>query len=548
MSWFRNLSLYPKLIVPIAIIAIVVLANAAISVLNFNELTKNTNVIAYEYLKGIDLLLQADRDMYQAQVAERSLIFLKAGSDDYKEQQKQHTSNIKQAKERVAKFAELTTFEEAKAQASAFAEAYAKWEKITLRIEKERTEGGRIGRRTAIELSFNEGANQFDAARDIIDGLTEFLQNKSEVVVSETNELASYSQQTQITAAVIAVIIVIILIVFLPRIIVVPIRTLLARVEDIANGDGDLTVRISENSQDELGKLAVSFNHFLQQLQEIIGRIAGSSSQVATAAEELSAITAEVDLSIKQQHTATDQVATAVNEMSATVNEIAQNANDAANSASKADSSTQDGRSVVQSTIDAIESVAVDVNSAADVIRNLSQDTDNIGSVLDVIRGIAEQTNLLALNAAIEAARAGEQGRGFAVVADEVRTLASRTQQSTQEIQEMIESLQTGAQEAVKVMDVGQQKVKESVEKATQAGVSLDAITQEVAAISDMNTLIASAAEEQNAVTEDINRNVVEISSISNQSAQSASQVNSASEELARLSADLQREVMRFKV
>jgi len=548
VSWFRNLSLYPKLIVPIAIIAIVVLANAAISVLNFNELTKNTNVIAYEYLKGIDLLLQADRDMYQAQVAERSLIFLKAGSDDYKEQQKQHTSNIKQAKERVAKFAELTTFEEAKAQASAFAEAYAKWEKITLRIEKERTEGGRIGRRTAIELSFNEGANQFDAARDIIDGLTEFLQNKSEVVVSETNELASYSQQTQITAAVIAVIIVIILIVFLPRIIVVPIRTLLARVEDIANGDGDLTVRISENSQDELGKLAVSFNHFLQQLQEIIGRIAGSSSQVATAAEELSAITAEVDLSIKQQHTATDQVATAVNEMSATVNEIAQNANDAANSASKADSSTQDGRSVVQSTIDAIESVAVDVNSAADVIRNLSQDTDNIGSVLDVIRGIAEQTNLLALNAAIEAARAGEQGRGFAVVADEVRTLASRTQQSTQEIQEMIESLQTGAQEAVKVMDVGQQKVKESVEKATQAGVSLDAITQEVAAISDMNTLIASAAEEQNAVTEDINRNVVEISSISNQSAQSASQVNSASEELARLSADLQREVMRFKV
>jgi methyl-accepting chemotaxis protein len=294
--------------------------------------------------------------------------------------------------------------------------------------------------------------------------------------------------------------------------------------------------------------MATSFNQMLGKLHNSMREVSASTGQLAAAAEELSAITIETNNAIELQRSETDQVATAMNEMTATVQEVASSATTAAEAAHGADRESQGGRKVVQETMDAIDKLAQDVEGTAVIIRRLEGETENIGSVLDVIRGIAEQTNLLALNAAIEAARAGEQGRGFAVVADEVRSLASRTQTSTQEIQGMIEKLQGEARNAVRAMEQGQERAQEGVAKAASAGESLQAITTAVGSINDMNAHIASAAEEQSAVADEINRNIVNISQVADQNTENVMQTSKASEELAHLASQLQNLVARFKV
>ncbi|VAW74300.1 Methyl-accepting chemotaxis sensor/transducer protein [hydrothermal vent metagenome] len=318
--------------------------------------------------------------------------------------------------------------------------------------------------------------------------------------------------------------------------------------EDMAQGDGDLTQRLPAHGNDEIGQLVNSFNSFVGKLQGLIGGIAGSIAQLSSAAEEMSAVSAESNSSVSKQQSETEQVATAMNEMTATVQEVARNATQASESAHNASSEADDGRRVVDETIASINALADEVETAAVTIQKLENDSETIGSVLDVIRGISEQTNLLALNAAIEAARAGEQGRGFAVVADEVRTLASRTQESTLEIQSMIESLQTGAAQAVSVMEQGRNQARVSVDNAARAGESLRAITGSVTTISDMNTQIASAAEEQSAVAEEIDRNITNIRQLGDQTASGATQTASSSQEMAQLAVQLQTLVGQFKV
>lgn len=324
-------------------------------------------------------------------------------------------------------------------------------------------------------------------------------------------------------------------------------KTVLA-LNNIAEGDGDLTQRLDEDSKDELGDLSRSFNKFVTRVHETVKQVSSSTGQLGAAAEEMSAITNNSNSSIQRQRAETEQVATAMNEMTSTVQEVSRHASEAAKSAHNADSETRKGHEIAQSTVNAINSLASEIDHASDVIKRLEEDSQNIGTVLDVIRGIAEQTNLLALNAAIEAARAGEQGRGFAVVADEVRTLASRTQKSTEEINDMIGRLQADAHDAVKAIDDSKKQADVGVNSAKTADASLDTIMTSITNINDMNMQIASAADEQSSVAEEINKNIISINDESEKSADAASQTSAASQEMAILATDLQQLVSRFKI
>ena len=290
-----------------------------------------------------------------------------------------------------------------------------------------------------------------------------------------------------------------------------PLQQIKANLDDIAAGEGDLTRRLPVTSTDELGQLAGSFNRFVEKVHGLVRQIVEMTGQLTELVGQVSEQAQRSEQAMGQQRHETDQVATAINEMSAAAHEVAKSAQNAAEAAQQTDREGQAAKSVVDGSIQRIHSLVDDIRSSGVSLDNLQQDVQSIVSVLDVIRSIAEQTNLLALNAAIEAARAGEAGRGFAVVADEVRALASRTQQSTQEIQGMIDRLQQGTQQSVTSMRRSSDAGELTSEQANKAGESLDAIAQLIATINAMNAQIASAAEEQTAVAEEINRSVHQI-------------------------------------
>jgi methyl-accepting chemotaxis protein len=311
--------------------------------------------------------------------------------------------------------------------------------------------------------------------------------------------------------------------------------------------DGDLTTRMHIDSKDEFGEMGTRLNNFTGELKGTVTEIMESSNQIAYSAEEMSTITMQTCSGVSNQRLATQQVATAVNEMSATVREVAKNATEASMAADEAHLAAKEGNKVVANTVYEIEALAKDVDESAKVIAKLKFDSADIGSMVDTIKAVAEQTNLLALNAAIEAARAGEQGRGFAVVADEVRSLAQRTQQSTSEIETMIQRIQDGAEKSETVMKNNCEKAHSTVAQALEAGGSLAAIIQSVENIHSMNLTIASATEEQSAAAEEISRSVVNIQEIAEETDQGARRVADSSMALSELGQRLQANVSHFR-
>ncbi len=330
------------------------------------------------------------------------------------------------------------------------------------------------------------------------------------------------------------------------RQIIIPLRNTLTAAERVA--DGDLRHDLPVDRRDELGQLQATMQRMTKSLRELIGGIGDGVTQIASAAEELSAVTEQTSAGVSNQKVETDQVATAMNEMSATVHEVARNAEQASEAAVMADQQAREGDRVVGEAIAQIERLANEVVNSSEAMNQLKAESDKIGSVLDVIKSVAQQTNLLALNAAIEAARAGEAGRGFAVVADEVRSLAQRTQQSTEEIEELIAGLQSGTERVANVMDSSRGLTDSSVELTRRAGSSLETITRTVSSIQAMNQQIATAAEQQSAVAEEINRSVMNVRDISDQTSAASEETASSSVELARLGTHLQGLVGRFRL
>nr|WP_223466303.1 methyl-accepting chemotaxis protein [Pseudomonas sp. GL-RE-26] len=403
--------------------------------------------------------------------------------------------------------------------------------------------------------------NQVDELRSLLN--TDLL-NNSEAVNTVLNRLLEINtQQTNdtnqqavdqydsafnlvIALLVIATALTLLLAWLLTNSITQPIANALGAAEQIA--EGNLTRPINVDGQDEAGRLLLAMSKMQDKLRDTLQRISGSATQLASAAEELNSVTDESARGLTRQNNEIEQAATAVNEMTSAVEEVARNAVSTSEASKNATTSAGDGRDLVQETVSAIERMSADVQSTATLIGDLANESRDIGKVLDVIRGLADQTNLLALNAAIEAARAGEAGRGFAVVADEVRALAHRTQQSTSEIERMIGSIQSGTEHAVDSMRNSTERAESTLNIARGAGMSLDTINSAIVEINERNLVIASAAEEQAQVAREVDRNLVNIRDLSVQSATGANQTSAASNELSRLAVDLNTMVGRFSL
>ncbi|OLY76624.1 chemotaxis protein [Pseudomonas sp. ATCC PTA-122608] len=357
---------------------------------------------------------------------------------------------------------------------------------------------------------------------------------------------SAQARSLQLISTLLALLVGIVAAVIITRQITRPLRETLAVVERIASGD--LSHNIQVTRRDELGVLQQGIQRMGTTLRELISGIRDGVTQIAAAAEELSAVTEQTSAGVNSQKIETDQVATAMHEMTATVQEVARNAEQASQAASAADGEARAGDKVVAEAIAQIERLAAEVARSTDAMTHLQQESNKIGSVMDVIKAVAEQTNLLALNAAIEAARAGEAGRGFAVVADEVRGLAQRTQKSTEEIEGLVAGLQNGTQQVAAVMNNSRSLTDSSVELTRKAGVSLENITRTVSNIQSMNQQIAAAAEQQSAVAEEISRSIVNVRDVSEQTAAASDETAKSSVELARLGGQLQQMVSHFRV
>lgn len=545
LSWYEGLSLRWKLRLPLLVLVILVLYMGVYAINASRLLGGNATVVAKVNLPEIQLLIQADRDLYQALLAERALLQV---------EQSQHAAlfteqaeNAQQATDRVNQSLELSN-SSTQAERQEFARRYEAWKSQASEVLNTVRMGGEASRASAMQKSYGPASTAFQHLRDYIDELQEQRLVHVDNYTKEIDENLSNSSTQLMAIVIVATLVSLSAAFFLPMLVANQVRGISDRIQNIAEGDGDLTIRVPVTTKDELGELSAHVNVFMEKLQRIIASVLQNTNEVSRAAESLLSVSSSSQRAADEQCHAITMVVTAVNELTMAIQEVARNTSSTAQNTKDATSITERGQERIRLAVEHVEGLAARIHETAEFMSQLEGEAKNVTSVIDVIRGVAEQTNLLALNAAIEAARAGEQGRGFAVVADEVRTLASRTQQSTGDIQGMLSKLQAGVQHAVTAMGNSEILTGDAVASASDAGKSLAGIDSAVREIADMTTQIATAAEEQSSVTAEIDKNLVQINTLAMNTAEGASKTAQESQRLNQLSVQLRQLVGQFRV
>lgn len=523
------------------------LASSIVALLIQTSLEQQARTIAESYLREIELLLQADRDLYQSLVAERNALYL-ASKDpgNLSNEVADHLENARQSKDRVYQALEVTLATDASDRQAKFTSLYDKWLDSSLRVMKSITNEKNLAKAT--QLSFGESAENFDLLRDNIDVISEDRVASVQSYIQEMGISVDKSKTVLITILIAGFVIALMCITLLPSLITKNLLKVDSKIKDIASGSGDLTVRLDAQGKDEVGSIANNLNLFIEKLAKIVAEIKKSSDHVQSTSDEIS-VTANNNKEVSQQQDMFIQsVVVAIEEMSSAIKEVSQNTSNTASNAENALDMSLEGEAKVKAAIDRIKLLSKGLDVASTKVNEVDDFAGNVTSVLDVIRGIAEQTNLLALNAAIEAARAGEQGRGFAVVADEVRTLASRTQDSTLDIQTMLEQLQSGVKSTVDAINESVDLANETVSTSTEAGDALSQINVAVKEITDMSIQVATAVEEQSCVIQDISQNMSMIGEHSKSIKDSTDTTAGNSKQLKEMANTLNKNTQLFKI
>ena len=544
MTALKKLGLRTKIALPFAITALALVIVGVFSVLTARNLVSDTDDIAATYLPSISQILNGDRDLYQALVAQMSVVDQSFNNENTSGALEDFNENTEQARQRFLESSQRLAGTGISDVSDGFEGAFDRWEQSARRVMELASNGNPEQARS---LAATETAPLFDQLRDYYDNAGAHADEQAQQRSAEASAEGTSSSATVLAITVIAIIIAIALFFVFMKLIISSISALRDQLDNIAQGEGDLTQRVPVTVEDDLGKLARSFNQVLENLQGMIGSIQNLSRDLGAGATELATAARDNNDGVTRQTDSISMVATAINEMQSAIEEVAGNASRAAEITREAETKGNNSAQIIRNSSKQVHRLAAQISKAVEVIRKLSADSDNITSVLDVIRGIAEQTNLLALNAAIEAARAGEHGRGFAVVADEVRNLAQRTQNSTREIHGIIDKLLSRSSESVRVAEQGNLASDSGLDRMLDAEKTLNQIADSVNTIAEMAIQMATAVEEQAQVSDQINEQVESISSLASVNFEKGAQSAASVEKMEKIAAELHELVVRFK-